>query len=253
MAHIRTKGLRIEFPLYHVEARSLKRRLMTAMGNRVRTGRHNRVVVGALTDLDIDISSGERVALIGRNGAGKTTLLRTLAGLYEPVAGRLEVSGMIGTLIDPRAGMDDFCTGRENIRLRGLFNRMNAEEIDALEENAAAFAGLGDFLDMPIHSYSAGMQMRLAFAIATGVRPEILLMDEWLSTGDEEFLERAEERLASLINTAEILVLATHDMELARKWCTRAIVLEDGRVVRDGPPAEVLPEISASFRRRNAV
>lgn len=250
MSHIRAQGLRIEFPLYHVEARSLKRRLMSAMSGRMRTGRHNRVVVGALSDLDISIASGERVALVGRNGAGKTTLLRTLAGLYEPVAGRLEVEGTIGTLIDPTAGMDEFSTGRENIRLRGLFNRMSPTAIDALEDSASAFAGLGDFLDMPIHSYSAGMQMRLAFAIATGVNPQILLMDEWISTGDEEFLERAEERLGAMIRSAEILVLATHDMQLARKWCTRAIVLEDGRIIRDGAPEEVLPEVSASMRRR---
>lgn len=235
VASIRAEGLRIEFPLYHLGARSLKKRVLGAASRRVREDAHNRVVVAALTDLTFSVRSGERVALVGHNGAGKTTLLRALAGIYEPVAGRLAVEGEVGTLIDPAAGMDPLSTGRENIRLRGLYRGLGAAGIAALESDAASFSGLGEFLDVPIQNYSAGMAVRLAFAVATSVRPEILLMDEWFSAGDADFMARAEERLAGLVRDSEILVIATHDPGVVRRWCTRAIRLEAGRIVEDSP------------------
>ena len=233
MARICAEGLRIEFPLYHHGARSMKKRLLGAASRRVKADANNRVVISALSDLSFTIESGERVALVGHNGAGKTTLLRTLAGIYEPVGGSLTVEGQIGTLIDPAAGMDILSTGRENIRLRGLYRGLNAEQIAALEAEAAEFSGLGEFLDVPIHGYSAGMSIRLAFAVATAVHPQILLMDEWFNTGDEEFLAKAETKLEQLIKTSEILVIATHDMDVVKRWCNRVIRLEAGRIVGD--------------------
>ncbi|WP_198375810.1 ABC transporter ATP-binding protein [Neoroseomonas rubea] len=240
MALIDAAGLAIEFPLYHHNARSLKQRLISSSGLRLRKDDDNRIVVAALRDLTFRIGKGERVALVGPNGAGKTTLLRTVAGVYEPVAGRLLVEGEIGSLIDPAAGMDPLLTGRENVILRALYRGMTEAEGRALAEEVAGFAGLGDFLDMPIRGYSAGMNVRLAFAMATAMTPEILLMDEWFLAGDAEFMARAEERLAKLVTGAEILLIATHDMGVVRKWCTRAIKLEGGRIVADGPVAEVL-------------
>ena len=164
----------------------------------------------------------------------------TLSGIYEPAGGRLEVAGEIGSLIDPAAGMEPLSTGRENIRLRGLYRGLSGAALAALEREAAALAGLGDFLDLPVGGYSTGMQLRLAFAIATSIRPQILLMDEWISTGDAEFRARAQARLESLVRSAEILVLATHDEAIARRWCTRGIRLEGGRVVEDGPITSLL-------------
>ena len=234
MARICAEGLRIEFPLYHLGARSMKKRLLGAASRRVKADAHNRVVISALSDLSFTIESGERVALVGHNGAGKTTLLRSLAGIYEPVGGRLTIEGEIGTLIDPAAGMDILSTGRENIRLRGLYRGLNAEQIAALEAEAAEFSGLGEFLDVPIHGYSAGMSIRLAFAVATAVQPQILLMDEWFNTGDAEFLAKAEKKLEQLITASEILVIATHDMDVVKRWCNRVITLEAGRIVGDG-------------------
>ncbi|MCA3388932.1 MAG: ABC transporter ATP-binding protein [Roseomonas sp.] len=234
MARICAEGLRIEFPLYHLGARSMKKRLLGAASRRVKADAHNRVVISALSDLSFTIESGERVALVGHNGAGKTTLLRSLAGIYEPVGGRLTVEGEIGTLIDPAAGMDILSTGRENIRLRGLYRGLNAEQIAALEAEAAEFSGLGEFLDVPIHGYSAGMSIRLAFAVATASQPQILLMDEWFNTGDAEFLAKAEKKLEQLITASEILVIATHDMDVVKRWCNRVITLEAGRIVGDG-------------------
>ncbi|UFN48343.1 ABC transporter ATP-binding protein [Roseomonas sp. OT10] len=240
MALIKSSGLTIEFPLYHVGARSLKKRLLAKAAKRVRTDASNRVVVSALRGLDFAIGNGERVALIGHNGAGKTTLLRTIAGIYEPVGGSLRVEGAIGSLIDPGAGMDPDSTGRENIRLRGLYRGLSAEELERLEEDAAEFSQLDEFLDVPVRGYSAGMQLRLAFAMATAMEPQILLMDEWFMAGDGQFMERAEARLTSLVQGAEILVIATHDMSIVRRWCTRAIRLEGGRIIADGPVDEVL-------------
>jgi ABC-type transport system involved in cytochrome c biogenesis ATPase subunit len=149
------------------------------------------VVVAALRDLSFVINRGERVALVGGNGAGKTTLLRTLAGIYEPVAGRLEVAGSVGSLIDPAAGMDQVSTGRENIMLRALFRGMDDAEALEMAEEIGQFSGLGEFLDVPVRSYSAGMQVRLSFAMATVIAPEVLLMDEWLLAGDADFMQRA--------------------------------------------------------------
>jgi lipopolysaccharide transport system ATP-binding protein len=240
MARILAEGISVEFPLYHLGARSLKKRLLAATPLRLRTDDANRVVVAALRDLSFEIARGERVALVGRNGAGKTTLLRTLAGVYEPVAGRLTVEGAVGSLIDPAAGMDPDATGRENIVLRALYRGMTAVEGNALAEEVAAFAGLGEFLDVPVRTYSAGMHVRLAFAMATAMTPQVLLMDEWFLAGDAEFMEKAEQRLSRLVSDADILVLATHDLAVVRNWCTRAIRLEGGRIIGDGPVAEVL-------------
>jgi len=235
MARILAERLDIDFPLYHVGARSLKKRLLAGAGMRLQTDETNRVVVAALRDLSFRIDGGERVALIGPNGAGKTTLLRTLAGLYTPVQGRLVVEGEIGSLIDPSAGIDPNSTGRENIRLRCLFRGISETAARGMVEEIGAFSGLGQFLDVPIRAYSAGMAVRLSFAIATMITPQILLMDEWLSAGDAEFQLRVQERLLRLVTGADIMVIATHNLEIARAWCTRAIRLEGGRIVADGP------------------
>jgi lipopolysaccharide transport system ATP-binding protein len=237
---ISAEGLAIEFPLYHVGARSLKKRLLARTPLRLRRDESNRVVVSALRDLSFRIGRGERVALIGHNGAGKTTLLRTLAGVYEPVAGRLEVAGSVGSLIDPAAGMDQDSTGRENIMLRALFRGLSEAEGLAMAEEVGGFSGLGEFLDVPVRTYSAGMQVRLSFAMATVMAPEVLLMDEWFLAGDADFMARARERLERLVTDADILVLATHDMGIVREWCTRAIRLDGGRIVADAPVRELL-------------
>jgi lipopolysaccharide transport system ATP-binding protein len=240
MPHIEADRLSIEFPLYHVGARSLKKRLMARANIRLKEDANHRIVVAALRELSFRIQPGERVALVGGNGAGKTTLLRTLAGIYEPVGGRLEVAGRIGTLIDPAAGMDMESTGRENIILRGLFLGMSEAECEAIAEEAGRFSGLNEFLDVPVRTYSAGMSVRLSFAAATLMSPEILLMDEWFLAGDADFMARASERLEQLVVGADILVLATHDMGIVRKWCTRAIRLNGGRIEADGPVEDVI-------------
>jgi lipopolysaccharide transport system ATP-binding protein len=238
--HILADRLTIEFPLYHVGARSLKKRLFAMSPLRLREDEAHRIVVSALRDLSFAIGPGERVALVGHNGAGKTTLLRALAGIYEPVGGRLEMEGSIGSLIDPAAGMDPESTGRENIVLRGLFLGLDEAACQRMVDEVAAFSGLGEFIDVPIRTYSAGMSVRLSFAVATLMSPEILLMDEWFLAGDADFISKAQRRLEKLVADADILVIATHDMNIVRRWCTRAIRLQGGRIESDGPVSEVL-------------
>lgn len=240
MALIEVDHLSVEFPLYHVAARSLKKRLMARAAIRLKEDNSHRIVVATLRNLSFRIQPGERVALVGSNGAGKTTLLRTLAGIYEPVAGRIAVQGSVGALIDPGAGMDSDATGRENIILRGLFLGLSEAECANMAEEAGQFSGLGEFLDVPIRTYSAGMSVRLSFAAATLMNPQILLMDEWFLAGDADFMQRATERLEKLVTEAEILVLATHDMGIVRKWCSRAIRMEGGYIVADGPVVDVI-------------
>ena len=233
MIGIRAEQLSIHFPLYHHNARSLKKALLGSKPLRLTSDADERLVVAALRDLTFSIRAGERVALVGPNGAGKSTLLRSLAGIYEPVAGRLDITGRIGSLIDPSAGMDPLLTGRENIILHCLYRGMTEAEGHAMAEGVIAFAGLGEFIDVPLRGYSGGMHIRLGFALATAITPNILLMDEWFLAGDADFMIRAEERLANLVTSSEILVIATHNMEIVQKWCTRIITLNGGRIVSD--------------------
>jgi lipopolysaccharide transport system ATP-binding protein len=225
--------------LYHGNARSLKKTVLAAATGRFGQDRQNRVVVQALRDISFSLSGGDRLGLIGANGAGKTTLLRTLAGIYEPVRGSVEVQGSLSALLDASLGMNIELTGRENIMLRGLYNGLRQPDLARLEQDVAEFAGLGDFLDLPVRIYSAGMVVRLGFALATAIRPEILLMDEWILVGDAEFMQRAQHRLEAMVRSADILVLSTHDMPTIRTWCSRVLWLDQGNLRLDGSPDRV--------------
>ena len=239
-ARVDIADVSVFFPLYHGSSRSLKKTVMAAASGRLGQDPQSRVVVQALRDISFTLTSGDRLGLIGANGAGKTTLLRTLAGIYEPVSGHLRVQGSLNAMLDTTLGMNTDLTGRENIQLRGLYNGLTRVHLPQLEQDVANFAELGDFLDLPVRTYSAGMAIRLSFALATAIRPQILLMDEWFLAGDAEFLERARDRLESMVRGAEILVLSTHSAEVVRTWCTRVLWLDQGRIRADGSPDDVL-------------
>ena len=239
-ARIDVSGVSVFFPLYHGGSRSLKKTVFAAASGQLGQDAQNRVVVQALRDISFTLTSGDRLGLIGGNGAGKTTLLRTLAGIFEPVVGRLRIQGSLNALLDPQLGMNQGLTGRENIRLRGQYSGLPNSMLRRLEEDVAEFAELGDFLELPVRIYSSGMVVRLAFALATAIRPQILLMDEWFLAGDASFLERARMRLEDMVRGAEILVLSTHLEGAVRDWCTRALWLEHGTIKADGPAIEVL-------------
>ena len=239
---ISIEGVSVSFPLYHGNARSLKKMVVAAASGRLGQDRNQRVVVDALRHISFTLRGGDRLGLIGSNGAGKTTLLRTLAGIYEPVTGHVRVEGSVNALLDPGLGMNVELTGRENIMLRGLYNGMPREAISRLEDDVTSFAGLSDFIDLPVRIYSSGMVVRLGFALATAIRPQILLMDEWILAGDAAFLDRARHRLEAMVRGADILVLSSHDQVIVRTWCNRVLWLDQGRIRADGPPDEVLEQ-----------
>ena len=190
-------------------------------------------------DVSFEIHEGERVGLIGHNGAGKSTLLRALSNVYAPTAGRAEIVGEIGSLVDIGLGIDGEATGRENIFIRGALLGLKRKEIEERFDEIVEFSELGEFINMPVRTYSSGMHLRLAFAVATIIRPEILLMDEWLSVGDAAFNEKAERRLNDLVQSSRILVIASHSRELIEKTCNRAMWFEHGRLKMDSDPRSV--------------
>lgn len=240
MASVEFKDVSVDFPIYNASGRSLKKRLMSvATGGQIGADPQGRVVVRALEGLTFQMKDGDRVGLLGHNGAGKSTLLRLLSGVYTPSGGTANVDGVVGSLLDISLGIDHEATGRENIFIRGALLGMSRSQVAAQLDDIIEFSELGDFIDMPVRTYSTGMHLRLAFAVSTVVRPEVLLMDEWLSVGDENFKQKAEARMTEVVRSTNILVLASHSRDLIMHTCNRAIWLEHGRIRMDGSPADV--------------
>ena len=240
MAIIDFQGVCVDFPVFNSTGRSLKKRLMSvATGGQLSQDVSGVVVIRALENLNFKFEDGDRVALLGHNGAGKSTLLRVLSGVYIPTVGNAFIQGQLGSLIDISLGIDPEASGLDNIYIRGRLLGMSATEIKAKTPEIIEYSELGDFIEMPVRTYSTGMHMRLAFTISTTLRPEILLMDEWLSVGDEGFKHKAEARMNDVVQSTNILVVATHSRELALKTCTRALWLEHGKIKMDASPNEV--------------
>lgn len=196
-------------------------------------------VIRSLDDINLEVNSNERIGLIGHNGAGKSTLLRVLGKVYSPSSGIADITGSVGSLIDISLGIDSEATGLENIYLRAALLEIPRRKVDQELNDIIEFTQLGDFINMPVRTYSTGMHMRLAFAVSTMISPDILLMDEWLSVGDLEFQSKAEQRLNNLIERANILVLASHSRQLIESCCTRVLWLEHGAIKMDGDPKTV--------------
>jgi lipopolysaccharide transport system ATP-binding protein len=239
MGLIEAKDLVVEFPVFTNGHRSLKNAVLNmSTGGKLARSSGNKVSVRAVDNLSFSIKKGERVGLIGHNGSGKTTLLRILAGAYEPVSGYLKVKGRIASLLDINLGMDVDASGYDNIFLRGIMMGLTPQEIRAKTDDIAEFTELGEYLDMPVRTYSSGMQLRLAFAVATSVDADIVVMDEWLSVGDAAFNEKAAQRLKGFVDNASILVIATHSPELLKNVCNRAFKMEHGRIIDEFDPRE---------------
>ena len=240
MAFLRLRDLWVEFPIYQGSSRSLKKSLLakTTQGNLAKDAR-DRVTIVALSDINLDIEHGDRLAVLGANGAGKSTLLKVLAGIYEPARGRLYAAGQVSALLTASVGLDPDATGRENIVLLGMYMDVHPREMRARLEEIAAFTELGYHLDLPVRTYSSGMMIRLCFAVATSVRPDILLMDEWLAAGDAGFLSKARKRMEDFVSGSSILVLASHSIPILQEWCNRAILLDHGKIVAMGDVKDV--------------
>jgi ABC-2 type transport system ATP-binding protein/lipopolysaccharide transport system ATP-binding protein len=249
MARIELRDVGVSFPVYDSSTRSLKNRLMPgATGGNLHSEVHQSSVVQALTGVTGALRDGDRVGLIGHNGAGKSTLLRVLAGVYEPCVGSVEIEGHVAPLFDIALGMDPEATGYENIVLRGLFLGLSRKQILAKVPEIAEFTELGDFLHLPVRTYSEGMRLRLAFAVSTAIDPEILLLDEGISAGDAAFLGKANARLRRFASRAAIIVLASHSEPLIRAMCNLVVLFERGRVVAGGEPDAIFD----LYRRRSA-
>jgi len=226
MISVRVQNLTLRFPVFGADGRSLKKHLAkAAVGGAF--GRGGKVVT-ALDDVSFSLEAGDRLGLVGHNGSGKTTLLRTLCGAYEPDEGMVSVHGRIASLLDLSLGIDPTATGLDNIRLRGLLAGLSRREVEERLPGIIEFSRLGEFLRMPLKTYSAGMQARLAFAVATSVEADVLLMDEWIAVGDADFRAHAHQRLLELVDRAGVLVLASHDPTTIRAYCNKVMRIERG-------------------------
>jgi ABC-type polysaccharide/polyol phosphate transport system ATPase subunit len=196
--------------------------------------------VHALADINLSITEGERIGLIGGNGAGKSTMLRLLAGIYPPTSGTIDVEGEIASLLDIGIGVQAEASGWENIAYRCYLNGDTPAQLREKRQEIAEFSELGRHLEMPVRFYSSGMQVRLLFSLATAIEPDVLLIDEVLSAGDMGFYAKARRRMEQLIERSRILVMASHDFNAVQAICTRVLWLDQGRIRREGSPAEVI-------------
>ncbi|PVZ87144.1 polysaccharide/polyol phosphate ABC transporter ATP-binding protein [Serratia sp. S1B] len=229
---IKLEGVNLHYSSVAYQERSLKSWLA-----KLAKGGNGKQTVGdvhALKNINLEINEGERIGLLGHNGAGKSTFLKTVAGLYPTSSGRLQVQGKIRSLFDLSLGFEPDASGRENILYRGLLLGLLPKYMRSIQDEIVEFADLGEFIDYPIKTYSAGMQVRLAFAISTAVGGSILLLDEVIGAGDANFMIKAKKRITALIEQAEILVLASHDFGTLKEICQRGLVFHKGQIVFDG-------------------
>ncbi|WP_117235675.1 ABC transporter ATP-binding protein [Vibrio maerlii] len=232
--NLTAENLTVEFPIYENSHRSLKKKVINmTTGGKIGSDAGKHPVVRALDGLNFTISEGDRVGLVGHNGSGKTTLLRVLNGVYSPVQGSLQTTGRIASLLDVSMGLDPDATGFENIFIKGLMDGLAPEAIRNKIDEIADFTELGEYLNLPVKTYSSGMMLRLAFSISTSVEADIIIMDEWLSVGDAAFNQKASERLTSLIDKSSILIIASHDPTLIESVCNRKIHMEHGKIISD--------------------
>lgn len=230
MAKIEFNNVSLRYPIYGSHGMSLRSHLVrVATGGNIEKDSRTTVIT-ALKDVSFTLKDGDAVGLIGHNGAGKSTLLRAMAGIYPPSCGRVLREGKTATVFEIGAGMDHELSGYDNIIHLGMMMGLNYSEAKALTPDIEEFTDLGDFLQLPIRTYSSGMVMRLMFAVATAVTPEILLLDEMFSTGDAGFREKSQARIHKIIDNAKIFVFASHDMTLIKNYCNRVFRLEHGNL-----------------------
>jgi len=249
--YIEIRDLHIHYPLDKLARLTLKSevfRILSArppeVGARQMDEGHT-TYIKAINGLNLDIASGQRVALIGLNGAGKSTLLRSIAGIYRPYQGHIKVQGVMHTLFDTATGFEAHATGRDNIYFRGLVMGLTPAEIRERAKEIIEFAEIGKFIDYPLHTYSSGMSVRLAFAISSYLEGDILLIDEIFGAGDISFQKKAEARMTALMDKAKILVFASHSAGLLRMFCDRGIWLHQGEIIMDAPVEDVIQGYSA--------
>ncbi|HHY07032.1 MAG: ABC transporter ATP-binding protein [Lawsonella sp.] len=230
----------VDFPIFDARTRSLKQTFLGAAGGVIGRNTSNVVVVEALKNINLHLREGDRVGLVGHNGAGKSTLLRLLSGIYEPTSGSAEVNGRVAPVFDLGIGMDPEVSGYENIIVRGLFLGQTREQMEAKMEEIAEFSELGEYLHMPLRTYSTGMRVRLALGVVTSIDPEILLLDEGIGAVDAAFMRKARHRLEDLVRRSGILIFASHSNDFLAQLCDKAIWIDHGETVLAGSVEEVV-------------
>jgi ABC-type polysaccharide/polyol phosphate transport system ATPase subunit len=237
MAFISLKNLELTFRVRQERRVALKEYILRGLflkGNNILTE------IKALRGVTLDVQEGDRLGIVGHNGSGKSTLLKVIAGIYPPTGGECSVEGKISSLFDFTLGFEPLASGRDNIFYRGYLQGETPESIREKEEEIAEFSELKEFLESPVRCYSAGMIVRLGFAIATAIEPEILIVDECLSAGDIAFQEKARKRMESMIEKANLIVMVSHDLVALSEFCNRIVWMEQGTVRMDGSPDIVL-------------
>lgn len=240
MASILLKNVGVDIPIFDVSHTSLRKTLIgrTIGGRFAQSGSH--ITVTALRNIEFAADDGDRIALVGDNGSGKSTLLRVIAQVYPPTSGSVQVVGTVSSLFDPTLGMSMDATGLENIQLAGTIWGMTRAQIRNSVDDIIDFTELGDYLKIPVRTYSTGMMLRLAFAIATARDPEILLIDEVIGVGDAGFFEKAFARLLRIAKQSRILMVAAHNDDMLRRLCGKALWLSHGGLVEYGEIETVL-------------
>lgn len=226
MIKCKLKGVSVEFPIHTVTSRSIKNTFVSTISNGRLSNNQKFPVIKGISNISFNLKPGDRLGVTGPNGSGKTTLLRTVAGIYTPASGTVYIKGRISSLLDVSFGLDPEATGLENIRMRGVLMGLSLKKIKSLEDEIADFTALGKFINLPVRSYSSGMNMRLGFAVSTAIPSDILLLDEWLSVGDADFSKKAEIRLNNMVKKSEIVIIASHDQNLIKKNCNQFLKLE---------------------------
>lgn len=240
MSYIKLKNISLTYPVYGSSSRNFKTALINlATGGMIE--KHNEIVhVKALNNISFTLNSGDKLAIFGHNGAGKSTLLKTIAQIYAPTQGSIELSGSTSCLFDLMMGMDPEITGKENIVLRARIAGLTKMQAEDLIYKVEEFAELGNFINMPFKTYSAGMQVRLAFGIITNIHAKIILIDEVINVGDQKFIKKAQDQIEKLVKNAEIMVLSTHDINTAKKFCNKGLLLKKGNLISFGKIEDIL-------------
>ena len=242
---ISLKDVILDYRLYHDRTVTLRETILNLFSRKT-----SREWFRALSNVTFTIAPGEQVAIIGANGAGKSSTLKLLANIYEPTSGSVNTTGRIASLLDLGVGFHPDLTGEENIYLNGALIGLNRSEMQNLIPEIAEFAELERFMDTPVKYYSSGMFMRLGFSLATTVDPDILLIDEVLAVGDSRFQEKCYDRIWDFRKRGKTIIFVSHDAEAVSRLCTRAILLDDGKIRRDGDVNEVLAEYSSGSQKR---
>lgn len=248
MVKVNLNEVSVSIPVFNSSSRSITSKLLNvATGGSINASNPKQLYIEALQNISLSAEPGDRIALLGHNGAGKSTLLRVLGRVYAPTSGQALIRGKIGSLIDISLGINPEATGKENIFLRGALMGLTKIQIQKKFDEIVNFSDLGNFINMPVRTYSSGMHLRLAFSVSTIIEPEILLMDEWLSVGDENFRQKAENRLVEMVTNTEVVFLATHSIDLALNTCNKAIWLEHGRIKEAG----LVSDVAANYHTGN--